>query len=266
MDTHGTQRHTPRMIGIRQMAALLIAVVLLFLLSSTALLYTSSRSITNHYLQDVGGATLNYYQSQLNYTLQTINDFCRDRVSETGAFAAYGNLHSPRMDYELKSEIGDTLVSLLQLSNSVYFVMSCPATPAPSNCMFRSRCKTLNERNTMRDAVLASLASDDAAASFNTWEWVMVDQTYYLRNIFQFDQFYCAVFLDTSVPSSASDNGGSYYLLCSQGDTPISDNPALQLAPITHPDRIRINGRPYHLMSVASRQGNFSRAARRSEF
>lgn len=149
MDTHGTQRHTPRMIGIRQMAALLIAVVLLFLLSSTALLYTSGRSITNHYLQDVGGATLNYYQSQLNYTLQTINDFCRDRVSETGAFAAYGNLHSPRMDYELKSEIGDTLVSLLQLSNSVYFVMSCPATPASSNCMFRSRCKTLNERNTI---------------------------------------------------------------------------------------------------------------------
>ncbi len=244
--------------GIRQMVTFLIVLIFLFLQASTVLLYISGRNITNNYMEDVGSATLNYYQSQLNYTLQTINDFCQNNISANGSFAEYGNKREPRKDYELKTEVGDTLSSLLHLSSNIYFVMSCPVSKDVSACMFRSRCKTLNERDTMRDAVMNTITSDDTGSSFHNWKWVMIDHAYYLRNIFQFDNTYCAVYLDTSILSSSSDADSNYYLLCSQDDTLISDNVAVQSAVVTQQNRIRVNGRSYSLLSIPSEQGDFS--------
>ena len=258
MNTKRRKNADRPIIGIRQMAAILIAMIFLFLLASTGLLYFSGRSITNNYMEDVGGATLNYYESQLNYSLQTINDYCQSNVAENDSFAAYGNTQDLRKDYALKAEIGDTLNSVLQLSQSVYFVMSCPVNPDLSGCMFRSRCRTMNERDTMRDSVLSVISSPGLTIPFNRWKWVKVDNGYYLRNIFRYDNTYCAVFLDASVLSSAADADSNYYLLCSQDGALISGDASAQSAVITRPDRVRMNGKVYSLLSVPSQQGDFS--------
>ena len=247
------QQLTKKPIGIKQMAAILIALIVLFLLASTALLYFSGRSIANGYMEDVGSATLHHYESQMNYTQQTVNDYCQSNISENDSFAAFGNNQT---DYELKAEIGGTLASLLQLSKSIYFVMSCPISRDESACMFRSRCRSLNERDALRDEVMRTISSDGDA--FNRWKWVTVEQSYFLRAIFQFDHTYCAVFLDTSVLSASSDADSNYYLLCSQDGSLISDNPALRSAVITGSDRVRVNGKAYSLLSVPSDQGDFS--------
>ena len=252
------KQKTKKSIGIKQMAAILNAMLLLFLLFSTALLYFSGRSITNNYMEDVGGATLNYYASQLNYTLQTVNDYCQNNISEDDSFAAFASGPDRQRDYALKTEIGEKLSSLLQLSKSIYFVMSCPVVPDPSACMFRSRCRTMNERDTLRDSTLSAISSSGPAFQFNQWKWVAVDEAYYLRNIFRFDDTYCAVFLDTSVLSSSADADSNYYLLCSQDGTLISDNASLRSAVAAQPNRVRVNGKTYTMLSVPSQQGDFS--------
>ena len=258
MNTKRKKNGDRPVIGIRQMAAILIAMIFLFLIASTGLLYFSGRNITSNYMEDVGGATLNYYESQLNYTLQTISDYCQNNIAENDSFAAYGNTQDLRKDYELKAEIGDTLSSVLQLSQSVYFVMSCPVKPDKSACMYRSRCRTMNERDTLSDSVLGAISSTGPSFPFNRWKWVTINDTWYLRNIYRYDDTYCAVFLDTSVLSSSADADSNYYLLCSQDGSLISGDASARSAVITRPDRVRMNGKRYSLLSVPSRQGDFS--------
>ena len=258
MNTTHNKTRTSASIGLRQMVIFLNLLVVLFLLAATALLFVSGRNITNNYMEDVGNATLNYYESQLNYTLQTIDDFCQNNISQNSSFAAYENTKGSAKDYELKLEVGSTLSSLVQQSSSIYFAMSCPIDGNEDVCMYRSRCKTLNERNIMRDEVLRTITADDSAFLFNRWEWVMVDQAYYLRNIYRFENAYCAVFLDTSILSSPKDHDSTYYLLCSQDGQLISDNKAVQSAVLTQPDRIDMNGSSYTLLSIPSQQGDFS--------
>lgn len=245
-------------IGLQQLVILLNVLVLLFLLAATALLFITGRSITNSYMEDVGSATLNYYESQLNYTLQTIEDFCENNISQNSSFEAYDNTKGSVKDYELKLEVGRTLSSLVQQSRSIYFAMSCPVDGNEAACMYRSRCKTLNERDILRDEVLRTIASDDSAFLFNRWEWVKVDQAYYLRNIYRFENVYCAVYLDTSILSSPKEHDSTYYLLCRQGDQLISDNKDVQSAVLTQSDRIDMNGSSYTLLSVPSQKGDFS--------
>ena len=245
-------------ISIRQMAIILQAMVLLFLLAVTAVVYFAGRNIANNYMEDVGSATLNYYESELNYTLQTINDYCQNNVADNDSFAAYDNSPDRSREYELKAEIGETLQSMLQMSQSAYFVMSCPVSPDKSACMYRSRCKTMNERDTLRDSVLSAISSTGPSFAFNRWKWVAVNDTWYLRNIYRFDDTYCAVFLDTSVLSSQADAESNYYILCSQDGKPITGNESLKSAVIIQPGRVRVNEKVYSLRTVPSQQGDFS--------
>lgn len=243
---------------LKKLIAVMIAVILLFLILITALFVSSNRNIINSHIQAVGGATLNYYRSQLDAALERVSTYCATAVSDS--LSGMEQYDTPMEQYLRTAEMGNTLHSLLNLSDDLLFAMVGRMND-PASVTLRSRSLSMPHSDALAD-ILLSMANDGTPAVLSSqWTWLELDGEWYLTRFFLYGDGFCAVCVDSGVLAMADEREEGLYLFCRQNGIDIAGQTAVQEALASQPnamDELRINGRTYSMLSTASTQGSFS--------
>lgn len=244
---------------LKQLMAAVSAVLLLFLILTVVVLFSTSRNITNRHIHAVGAATLNYYQTQLDATLDRAASSCQAMVFNS--ITAMEQADNTVERYQRKLELGRTLSSLLYLSDNLYFTMAVPSMGASSGTVIRSRCSSMTHCQAIQDYLTELVRLDDPLTTSDRWTWLEVDGAYYLTRFFRNKGAFCVICVANSVLSVSPDNEDNLYLFCQQGDDKIAANTAVQQALAEEPDNsgeLQVGGLSYSILSTNSLQGDFS--------
>jgi len=243
------QTHT-----LKQLIALIMTVILLFLILTTTALFTASRKILDSHIQAVGGASLDYYRSQLDSTLERINVFCQSSVF-TG-LNVMDRSDDLMEQYLEKTALSGTLSSLLSLSPELYFTMAAPN--GSGDAIVRSRCSSMTHSDAIRDFLLDRTGDPSL---YGQWQWLEIDGAWYLTRFYSLGGGFCAVCVDSSILAMASEDEKGLYLFCRQNGSGIACNEAVRQSLSAEPSpgvSMEIDGQSYALLSTSSIQGPFS--------
>lgn len=244
---------------LRQMVGAVAAVLLLFLILTIAVLYSTSRNITNRHIHAVGSATLDYYRSQLDATLDRAATSCQSTVFNS--ISAMEQTDNPTDHYQRKLDLGYTLNAILNLSDNLYFTMAVPSIGASSGTVIRSRCSSMTHCQAIQNYLTKLVAQDDPRTNTDRWTWLQVDGAYYLTRFFRSHGSFCVICVDSSVLNVSQDNEKNLYLFCQQGSNRIAANTAVQQALLQAPadnGEVKIGSLSYSILSTNSLQGDFS--------
>lgn len=244
---------------LKQMVGAVAVLLLLLLVLTVLVLFSTSRNITNRHIHAVGTATLNYYQTQLDATLDRAASSCQSTVFSS--ISAMEQADSTVEHYTRKLDVGNTLSAILNLSNNIYFTMAVPSTGISSGTVIRSRCSSMSHCQAIQDYLTQLVQQHDPVSISDRWVWLEVDGAYYLTRFFQSKGAFCAICVDSSVLSISSNDDNNLYLFCQQGSSKIAANTAVQQALAEGPDNsgeLKVGGLSYSILSTNSLQGDFS--------
>lgn len=243
--------------SFRTVAILLIVVAVCFFLVSVFTIFFSSRHVGNQYLRDVGDATLRYYQSSLDSTLNAIDDYCQVNLGNN-IVASMCQTDDPLEQKNLQDEIGSKLSTLLQTYNGVYLAASIPTGHINADdvlCTIRSHCRSMAEVQILFAALVEQLGQ----TTYSSWHWCKLGEEFYLMNVYSYNDSYCVVVLNTEILSYLADAENNLQLFCMDNGVYISNHPEVQTALSAHAgDTLRLAEQELMVLSSPSQAGDFS--------
>jgi len=242
---------------LKQLITIAMTIIVLFLILTMVLVFNASSSIINKHTSAVGGATLNYYRAQLDSTLERVDSFCKNTVSEQ--LAAVDQAEDEVDLYRWKVDMGSTLSSVVSLSDNLYFSMAVTERDGQTLTVVRSRCSSMSHSDALQDCLTDMAADSDIPG--DRWVWLKIDGAWYLTRLYRYADSFCAVCVDSSVLSMAEADEDGLYLFCRQNGHEIAYNTAVQQALADAPhaqSEISINSHAYSILSTDTMLGDFS--------
>lgn len=241
---------------LKQLITIAMTIILLFLVLTMILVFSASSSIINKHTSAVGSATLNYYRAQLDSTLERVDTFCKNTVSEQ--LSAVDQAEDEVDLYRWKVDMGSTLSAAVSLSENLYFSMAVTEHEGKALTVVRSRCSSMSHSDALQAYLTEMAANPDMPGDL--WVWLEIDGAWYLTRLYRYGSDFCAVCVDSSVLSMAEADEDGLYLFCRQNGHDIAYNTAVQqaLSADAAADEILVNGHTYSSLSTNTMLGDFS--------